>query len=98
MYHNLAADLLRHEKIKTTEPKAKEARSIAEKMITLGKEGTLASRRRALSIIGDKKVVDKLFDDLAKRYADRNGGYVRLLKIGNRLGDGAAMSIMELVT
>ncbi len=97
MYHNLVADLLKHEKIKTTEPKAKEVKGIAEKMITLGKDGSLASRRRASVVIGDKKVVDKLFDELAKRYADRNGGYVRLLKVGNRPGDGASMSIMELV-
>ena len=97
MYHNLAAELLRHERIVTTEPKAKEVRSIAEKAITLGKDGSLQCRRRALAMISNKKVVDKLFNDLATRYADRHGGYTRILKMGPRRGDGASMALLELV-
>jgi len=97
LYRNLATDLLRYEKIVTTEAKAKEVRSLAEKMVTLGKEGSLASRRRALAFITDKKVVDKLFDELASQYDSRSGGYTRLIKLGPRLGDGAAMAKLELV-
>lgn len=97
VYHNLTADLLRRERIFTTEAKAKEVRSIAEKMITLGKNGSLHARRQALSVVGDKKVVEKVFDELAKRYADRNGGYTRVLKIGQRVGDGAPVALLELV-
>ena len=97
MYRNLVTDLLNHEKITTTEAKAKEIRSLAEKMITLGKGGGLHARRQALSFIMDKKVADKLFDDLAPRYAERSGGYTRIMKLGPRLGDGAAMVRLELV-
>jgi large subunit ribosomal protein L17 len=97
LYRNLVADLLDYEKITTTEAKAKEARSIAEKMITLGKEGGLSSRRQALAFIFDKKVVNKVFDDLAPRFAERQGGYTRMTKLGRRLGDGAAMVRLELV-
>lgn len=97
LYRNLATDLLRHEKIITTEAKAKELRSVVEKMLTLGKEGSLSSRRRALAFILDKKVVDKVFSELAPRYAERNGGYTRLTKLAPRLGDGAAMAKLELV-
>jgi len=88
---------LAHEKITTTEAKAKEVRSLAEKMITLGKDGSLASRREALAFITDKKVVDKLFAEIAPGYADRSGGYTRLLKLGSRPGDNAPMVQIELV-
>ena len=97
MYRNLVTDLLNHEKITTTEAKAKEVRGLAEKMVTLGKEGGLHSRRQALSFIIDKKVTDKLFADLALRYAERPGGYTRIIKLGPRLGDGAPMAQLELV-
>jgi large subunit ribosomal protein L17 len=97
LYRNLVTDLLGYEKITTTEPKAKEVRGLAEKMITLGKEGGLHSRRQALSFIIDKKVVDKVFADLAPRYTERPGGYTRITKLGPRLGDGAAMVRLELV-
>jgi large subunit ribosomal protein L17 len=88
---------LAHEKITTTEAKAKEVRSLAEKMITLGKDGSLASRRRALAFITKTKVVDKLFTEIAPEYADRNGGYTRLVKLGPRPGDNAPMVQIELV-
>ena len=97
MYRNLVTDLLGYEKITTTEAKAKEVRSLAEKMITLGKKGGLHSRRQALSFIIDKKLADKVFTDLASRYAERPGGYTRIIKLGPRLGDGAAMVRLELV-
>jgi len=97
LYRNLVTDLLGYEKITTTEAKAKEARSLAEKMITLGKKGGLHSRRQALTFIFDKKVVDKVFADLASRYAERSGGYTRIIKLGHRLGDGAAMVRLEMV-
>ncbi len=97
MYRNLVTDLLSYEKITTTEAKAKEVRGLAEKMITLGKKGGLHSRRRALSFIIDKKVTEKVFDELAPRYAERPGGYTRIIKLGPRLGDGAAMVQLELV-
>ena len=97
MYRNLVTDLLGYEKITTTEAKAKQARSLAEKMITLGKEGSLHSRRQALAFIFDKKTVDKVFDELALRYAERAGGYTRITKLGPRLGDGAATAQLELV-
>jgi large subunit ribosomal protein L17 len=97
MYRNLVTDLLRYEKITTTEAKAKEVRGLAEKIITLGKEGGLHSRRQALSFILDKKVADKVFAELAPKYAERPGGYTRITKVGPRLGDGAAMVQLELV-
>jgi len=97
LYRNLVTDLLNYEKITTTEAKAKEIRSLAERMITLGKEGELHSRRRALSFILDKKVTEKIFNELAPRYAERPGGYTRILKLGPRLGDGAPMAQIELV-
>ena len=97
MYRNLVTDLLRYEKIVTTEAKAKEARSLAENVITLGKEGNLHARRRALSFVSDKRVVKKVFDELAPRYADRQGGYTRLVRLGPRLGDGAPLVQLELV-
>jgi len=97
LYRNLVTDLLGYEKITTTEAKAKEVRGLAEKMITLGKEGKLHSRRQALSFLMDKKLTDKLFTELAPRYAERPGGYTRVIKLGPRLGDGAAMVQIELV-
>ncbi|MFC1933508.1 50S ribosomal protein L17 [Chloroflexota bacterium] len=97
MYRNLVTDILGYEKITTTEAKAKQARSLVEKMITLGKKGGLHSRRQALSFIFDKKVTDKVFTELAERYANRPGGYTRITKVGRRLGDGAAMVQLELV-
>ncbi len=97
LYRNQVTALLAHEKITTTEAKAKEVRSLAEKMITFGKDGSLASRREALAFITDKQVVDKLFAEIAPGYADRSGGYTRLLKLGPRPGDNAPMVQIELV-
>jgi large subunit ribosomal protein L17 len=97
LFRNQVTELLSYEKIKTTEAKAKEIRSIAEKMITLGKDGGLDARRQLLAYIYDKKVVDKVFGDLAQKYAERHGGYTRITKIGRRLGDGANMVQLELV-
>ena len=97
MYRNMVTDLLNYEKVTTTEPKAKEVRGMAEKMITLGKKGGLHCRHQALSFIMDKKVTEKLFAELAPRYAERPGGYTRIVKLGPRLGDGAAMVQLELV-
>jgi large subunit ribosomal protein L17 len=97
LYRNLVTDLLKHEKIITTEAKAKEVRGLAEKMITLGKKGGLHSYRQALSFIMDKKVTEKLFAGLAPRYSERHGGYTRIVKLEPRLGDGAPMVKLELV-
>jgi len=97
MYRNLVTDLLGYEAITTTEAKAKQVRGMAEKMITLGKQGSLHSRRQALAFIYDKKVADKVFSELAERYAERPGGYTRITKLRRRLGDGAAMVQLELV-
>ncbi len=97
MFRGMVTDLLRYEQIKTTEAKAKAIRRLAEKMITLGKDGTLPARRRALGYIYDKDVVGKVFDDLSERYADRNGGYTRIVRLGPRLGDGAVIVQLELV-
>ena len=97
LLRNQVTDLLRYGKLNTTEPKAKEVRPLAEKMITLGKKGTLHARRQALAFITDENVVSKLFADIAPKYASRPGGYTRLVKMGPRLGDGAEMSRLELV-
>jgi large subunit ribosomal protein L17 len=97
MFRNLVTDLLRHEKIITTEAKAKEVRGLAERVITLGKRGDLHARRQALGYVYDKKIVTKVFDDLAPRYAARPGGYTRIVKLGARLGDGARMAQLEMV-
>ncbi len=97
MFANMAASLLKHEQITTTLPKAKELRRAAERMITLGKNGTLYARRRALSVLQDRQLVGKLFGPLAERYKERNGGYTRILKVGFRYGDNAPMAIIELV-
>jgi len=97
LYRNLVTDLLRYEKIVTTEAKAKEVRPLTEKMITLGKQGTLHARRQALSFVLDKDVVDKVFATVGPRYAERPGGYTRIVKLGPRSGDGAPMAQIELV-
>ena len=97
LFRNLVTDLLNHEKLTSTEAKAKEIRGIAEKMITLGKKGDLHARRQALAFILDEKTVEKVFSDLALRYEERSGGYTRIVKLGPRLGDGAAMVRLELV-
>ena len=97
LFKGLVKDLMTHEKLKTTEAKAKEVRPIAEKMITLGKDGTLHARRQALSYINDKDVVKKLFDEISPRFAGRPGGYTRIIKLGPRNGDGAPMAQLELV-
>lgn len=97
MFRNMVTSLLSHEKITTTDAKAKEIRSIAEKMITLGKRGDLHAMRQAASFIRDKKVVTKLFSSIAPRYKERAGGYTRIIKIGIRPGDNAPLSIIELV-
>ena len=97
MFVNMTVSLLRHEQIKTTKPKARDLRSFAEKMITLGKRGDLHARRKAMSFLQDKDVVTKLFDTLADRYKDRQGGYTRVLAAGFRYGDSAPMAVIELV-
>ncbi|AAM25406.1 MAG: 50S ribosomal protein L17 [Caldanaerobacter subterraneus] len=97
MLRNLVTDFLRYERITTTEARAKEVRKIAEKMITLGKRGDLHARRQALAYILDESVVKKLFDDIAPRYKERNGGYTRIFKLGPRRGDGAPLAVIELV-
>lgn len=97
MFANMAVSLLTHEQIKTTLPKAKELRRVADKMITLGKKGTLHSRRQAASFLRDDAVVLKLFTILAERYQDRPGGYTRVLKAGFRYGDSAPMAVIELL-
>lgn len=98
LFRNLVTALLERERIKTTDAKAKETRRLAERMITLGKEGTLAARRRALTFVQSRAVVKKLFDDIAPRFKERNGGYTRIIKIGIRHGDAAPISVIELVT
>ncbi|NKD44394.1 50S ribosomal protein L17 [Haematospirillum jordaniae] len=97
MFANMAAALIRHEQIRTTLPKAKDLRPIAEKLITLAKRGDLHARRQAIAQIGDETVVSKLFSVLAERYQGRPGGYTRVLKAGFRYGDCAPMAIIELV-
>ena len=97
MCRNMVTDLLRHERIQTTEAKAKEVRSLAEKIITHGKKGTLSERRKALAFVTNKDMVEKAFDILATRYQDRKGGYTRMVKLGPRKGDAAPMAILELV-
>lgn len=97
MLRNMANSLLRHEVIKTTLPKAKELRRVAEPLITLGKKPSLANRRLAFDRLRDREIVVKLFDELGPRFQARNGGYLRILKCGFRLGDNAPMAIVELV-
>ena len=97
MLRNMATSLLVHERIETTVPKAKELRSIVDKMITLGKRGDLHARRQAASYLFSDEAVKKVFSDLASRFKDRPGGYTRILKKGYRFGDGADMAFLELV-
>ena len=97
LFKNMAQAIIKHEQIITTLPKAKTMKPIVDKLITLGKNGTLHARRQAFSKLRDDTMVSKLFGTLATRYADRNGGYTRVLKAGYRYGDAAAMAILELV-
>jgi large subunit ribosomal protein L17 len=97
MFSNLAAALVKHEQIRTTLPKAKELRPVVDKLITLGKRGNLHARRQAISVLGDAGLAAKLFDTLAPRYAERHGGYTRVIKAGIRYGDAAPMALIELV-
>jgi large subunit ribosomal protein L17 len=97
LYRNQVTDLLKYETITTTEPKAKEIRIFAERMITLGKKGSLEARRRALAFIYSEDVVNKVFSEIAPRYATRHGGYTRVIKLGTRVGDSAPMAKLELV-
>jgi large subunit ribosomal protein L17 len=97
LMRNMVTSLLEHERIETTDAKAKELRRVADRMITLGKRGTLHARRRALRTIRSRVVAAKVFDSLAARYRDRAGGYTRVLKLGRRPGDAAPISIIELV-
>ena len=97
MLRNMTVSLLRHEEIRTTLPKAKELRRVVEPMITLGKKASLANRRLAFDRLRDRGIVEKLFDDLGPRYAKRNGGYLRILKMGFRNGDNAPMALVTLM-
>jgi large subunit ribosomal protein L17 len=97
LLRNQVTSFLENGKMTTTVTRAKETRSMAEKMITLGKKGTLAARRQALAYITKEDVVTKLFNEIAPKYAERNGGYTRIYKLGERRGDGAQMAILELV-
>lgn len=97
LVRNMVTSLLKHERIKTTKIRAKEVRRYAEKMITIAKKETLASKRRVLGFVRERDVVNKLFKTLIYRYAERKGGYTRILKLGHRMGDGAEMVFLELV-
>jgi large subunit ribosomal protein L17 len=97
MFRNMVTSLFRYEQLETTDSKAKELRPIAEKMITLAKRGDLHARRQALSYINDKGVTHKLFEELKERYSERQGGYLRIVKKGNRKGDGAPISVVQLL-
>ena len=97
LFKNMAQAIIKHEQIVTTLPKAKTMKPIVDKLITLGKKGNLHARRQAFSKLRDENMVTKLFGTLAPRYADRNGGYTRVLKAGYRYGDSAAMAVIELV-
>ena len=97
MLGNMAVALIKHEQIQTTLPKAKELSPFVDKLITLGKKGDLASRKKAYSILPEKKWTSKIFDELSERYKERDGGYTRVLKAGFRYGDSAPMAIIELV-
>ncbi len=97
MFANMAAALIKHEQIVTTLPKAKDLRPIVEKLVTLAKKGDLSARRRAISKLRDEDMVKKLFSTLGPRYADRQGGYIRIMKAGFRYGDNAPMAVIEFV-
>ncbi len=98
MLRNIVTSFMKHEKIVTTDAKAKELRKIAEKIITLGKKDSLHARRQVLSFIRDRAVVKKLFEELSPRYSERDGGYSRIVKVGYRAGDNAPMSVIELIS
>ena len=98
MFRNMLVSLLQHERIKTTLAKGKELRSWADRIISLGKQGTLHARRRAFALLRDKEIVKKLFDEIALKFKDREGGYTRVYRLGWRQGDGAPLSLVELVT
>lgn len=95
LFKNMVLSLIRHGRIKTTDPKAKELRRVADRMVTLGKQGDLAARRRAFAMIQSHEMVKKLFEEIAPRFKDRNGGYTRVIKFGHRRGDAAMLSIIE---
>jgi large subunit ribosomal protein L17 len=95
LYRNLVAELIKRDRIETTDAKAKELRRIADRMVTLGKQGTLAARRRAVAYVRSRDAVSRLFDEVAPRFADRPGGYTRVTKLGVRRGDAAQMSVIE---
>jgi large subunit ribosomal protein L17 len=97
MLRNLTVSVLRYERVKTTEAKGKEIRRFVDKMIGLGKDGSLPARRRAIAWLPEKLIVDKVFDDLAKRYPNRNSGYLRITKVGRRVGDAAPVVLLELM-
>jgi large subunit ribosomal protein L17 len=97
LFRNLVTSLVRHERIETTEAKAKEIRSLADHVITLAKRGDLHARRQALAVLTEEDVVKKLFDTIGPRYGDREGGYTRIVKLGPRRGDAAPMVYLELV-
>ena len=94
---NLSNSLIKHEQITTTLPKAKELRPFVEKIVTLGKKGDLSSRRKTMTILQDEKMTKKIFDILAERYSQREGGYTRIIKLGNRFGDNASTAVIEFV-
>jgi len=95
LFKNMVLALIRHERIKTTDPRAKELRRIADRMVTLGKQNDLAARRRAFAFMQSHEAVKKLFDEIAPRFKDRNGGYTRVIKFGHRRGDAAMLSVIE---
>ncbi len=97
LLRNLVEALIRHEKVRTTQARAAEVRRYGEKMITLGRDGSQAARRRAFSFFQHKEIVHRLFEEIGPRFADRNGGYLRIVKAGPRAGDGAMMAVVELV-
>ena len=98
MLRNMVTSIIKHERIRTTDMKAKELRKVAEKMITLGKKGSLHARRQALAVVRDKDMVSKLFGELTERYRNRAGGYTRIVKAGYRFGDNAPVSILEFIS
>ncbi len=98
MFRNMVTSVFEHERIVTTTPKAKEVRKVVDKMITLAKRGDLHAKRQALSFIRSRDIVAKLFDEISGQFADRNGGYTRIIQTGQRRGDAAPMAILELVT
>ncbi|MFH1147644.1 MAG: 50S ribosomal protein L17 [Pseudomonadota bacterium] len=97
MLRNMVTSLFAHERIRTTDAKAKELRGVADKMVTLAKRGDMHARRQALAVFRDRKVVKKLFDEMRERFVNRDGGYTRIVKVGMRLGDAAPISLVEIV-